>query len=240
MGKPSRKPRHCEVCGREYRPTYRDQRTCGRACGLELQYRKGRNRKAPQASRIFYCDCVQCGVLFVARREKQRACNKECGKRFALAKLNAKHQQQAAIRTAIYRTCPECSRAFVANERSLQQQSGRLRRFCSRRCSVRWIGRQHGRSGDHRERARRLGVAYEPINPQEIYERDGWRCQLCRRRVSRKLKYPHLMCASLDCIIPMSLGGGFVKANVQLAHFLCNSLKRDSGIESGEQLRLIG
>jgi 5-methylcytosine-specific restriction endonuclease McrA len=81
-------------------------------------------------------------------------------------------------------------------------------------------------------------VAYEPIKPSEIYERDGWRCKLCHKKVNKRLKYPHPKSASLDHIVPMAEGGGHVKANVQLAHFICNSLKSAGG--SAEQLRLIG
>jgi hypothetical protein len=35
--RPSR--RNCEICGTPYRAGYREQRTCGRACGVELQRR---------------------------------------------------------------------------------------------------------------------------------------------------------------------------------------------------------
>lgn len=91
---------------------------------------------------------------------------------------------------------------------------------------------------NHRKRARLYGVAYEPIKPKVIYERDGWRCQLCHRKVNPKLEFPHPKSASLDHIVPMSQGGGHVKANVQLAHLSCNDLKGVGG--EAEQLRLIG
>lgn len=32
-----RNARDCEICGSPYRPTYKDQRTCGRECGLTLR-----------------------------------------------------------------------------------------------------------------------------------------------------------------------------------------------------------
>jgi len=42
----------------------------------------------------------------------------------------------------------------------------------------------------------------------------------------------------LDHIIPIAAGGEHTPANLQLAHFLCNSIKRHLG--GGEQLMLFG
>lgn len=78
----------------------------------------------------------------------------------------------------------------------------------------------------------------ELFTPVEIYDRDGWRCGLCRRKVNSGLKYPHPRCASLDHIVPLSLGGEHVRANVQLAHLDCNV--RKGARSAGEQLLLVG
>lgn len=86
-------------------------------------------------------------------------------------------------------------------------------------------------------RARRLGVVTEPYASEEIAERDGWRCQICRKRISRKLKWPHPRSLSIDHIIPVSLGGDDVKANVNATHLICNMHK---GVRGVNQLRLIG
>ena len=51
-------------------------------------------------------------------------------------------------------------------------------------------------------------------------------------------KWPDPEAASVDHIVPLSLGGDDTKANIQLAHFGCNCRKRNRG--GGEQLRLIG
>jgi 5-methylcytosine-specific restriction endonuclease McrA len=52
------------------------------------------------------------------------------------------------------------------------------------------------------------------------------------------LKGPHVMCPSVDHVLPLACGGDDTRANVQLAHWLCNVLKRDQG--GGEQLALVG
>lgn len=71
----------------------------------------------------------------------------------------------------------------------------------------------------------------------EIAERDGYRCALCRRKVNMLLTAPHLMMASIDHVIPLSVGGDDTKVNVQLAHWLCNTRKGNRGVD---QLALFG
>lgn len=79
---------------------------------------------------------------------------------------------------------------------------------------------------NNRQRARRYGVPYEAgIRAVEIYERDGWVCGICRLPVDEGLKYPDMLSASLDHVVPLARGGGHVRGNLQLAHFICNSRK---------------
>jgi 5-methylcytosine-specific restriction endonuclease McrA len=47
-------------------------------------------------------------------------------------------------------------------------------------------------------------------------------------RVDPKLRWPDLMAATLDHIIPIAQGGTHEPRNVQLAHFSCNVRKRAS------------
>lgn len=75
-----------------------------------------------------------------------------------------------------------------------------------------------------REELKRTTVA-EPIVNAEIFERDGWVCQLCDAPVDRLLNYPDPGSASLDHILPLSRGGHHIRSNVQLAHLFCNLSK---------------
>lgn len=95
---------------------------------------------------------------------------------------------------------------------------------------------RHGKS--YRARARQHGVQYELINRIKVYNRDGWRCGICRKPIDRRLKAPNPMSASLDHIQPMSHGGDHTYINVQASHHICNALKSNRG--SGDQLALIG
>lgn len=84
---------------------------------------------------------------------------------------------------------------------------------------------------NHQRRARMMNNGYEEIDIKEIYDRDLWVCQLCKNKVDKKLKYPHPQSASLDHIIPISLGGGHLKNNVQLTHLVCNFKAQTGGIK---------
>jgi 5-methylcytosine-specific restriction endonuclease McrA len=84
------------------------------------------------------------------------------------------------------------------------------------------------------------GGTYEKFDDREIFERDRWRCGLCRNRVNPNLVFPDPMSASLDHIVPITKGGRHVRVNVQLAHLVCNVGKGNSYAPAGEQLLLIG
>jgi 5-methylcytosine-specific restriction endonuclease McrA len=83
-----------------------------------------------------------------------------------------------------------------------------------------------------RTRAEFYGVRYEPIDPVEIFERDGWTCGICREPVDRSLVYPDPQCASLDHIIPWSAGGAHVAENVHCTHLRCNLKKSSKPLDS--------
>ena len=86
--------------------------------------------------------------------------------------------------------------------------------------------------GNHRKRARIYGVAYEPgITVKKLIKRDNNICQICGEpcdsndhRWSENFGplYP-----TIDHIIAMANGGSHTWGNVQLAHAICNSVKRD-------------
>jgi hypothetical protein len=121
--------------------------------------------------------------------------------------------------------CRQCGEPFVDNQPA--------RNYCSRLC----CGRAHRHHADARRRAWIKGDGTPKVYRLRIAERDNWRCQLCHRKINRKLKWPHPMSPSLDHILPLSLGGKHEPENVQLAHIRCNSLKGAGGTD---QLRLIG
>jgi 5-methylcytosine-specific restriction endonuclease McrA len=103
-------------------------------------------------------------------------------------------------------------------------------RYCTPRCkqAAHWTRRELAKRGE-------LGP---DISPQYIYERDHWRCQLCRRKVHKGKAVPHPMAPTLDHIVPLSKGGKHEIANIFTAHFICNARKGNRN--HGEQLMLFG
>jgi 5-methylcytosine-specific restriction endonuclease McrA len=92
--------------------------------------------------------------------------------------------------------------------------------------------------GDHKRRAQKNGVLYEAVNSIEIFEKDGWRCQQCHRKVKRDKKTNHSLYPNLDHIVCLANGGEHTRQNTQLLCRECNSKK--GAHDSGEQLLLFG
>jgi 5-methylcytosine-specific restriction endonuclease McrA len=69
-----------------------------------------------------------------------------------------------------------------------------------------------------RRRYRLSECQVERVNRVKVFERDGWRCGICRLPVERKD-------ASLDHIVPLSRGGHHTYENCQTAHLKCNISK---------------
>lgn len=176
--------------------------------------------------------CVDCGVEGVQQtRGRKRLRCQPCDKirRTALSKLRTYADRKARRPLA---ACEACG----AEYRSVNQSQ----RWCSQSCagpnkpgsgprgrSPESLERQrlYWQAKCRRRRAAKRGGASEPYTLPEIAERDGFRCQLCGGSVSMETKVPDALAPTIDHIIPVSRGGDDTKANVQLAHFRCNSVK---------------
>ncbi|MFJ8871081.1 HNH endonuclease [Streptomyces sp. NPDC102473] len=130
--------------------------------------------------------------------------------------------------------CARCTTAFQPRRRD--------QRWCSRQCKNAFYNAEFRSSGtlspaakerqrlywqakNRRRRAAKRGGASEPYTLVEIAERDEARCRLCGDLVLMSLKVPHAGAPTIDHIVPVSRGGNDTRANVQLAHFRCNSVK---------------
>lgn len=122
------------------------------------------------------------------------------------------------------RECDQCGATFTP------KTSDPRHRFCSRSCRY--------KAWDYSRRATKDASERVPYRRTDIFERDGWKCGLCRDRIDPSLEHPHPLAASIDHIVPLSLGGDDTPANVQAAHLVCNCRKGDRG--ANEQLRLVG
>lgn len=90
---------------------------------------------------------------------------------------------------------------------------------------------QQKRDREHRRRALlRNAPVIEKIDRLAIYERDGGKCHICHRVVSRRT-------FSIDHLIPLVSGGSHSYINVALAHISCNKRRGPGRLPA--QLRLI-
>lgn len=87
-----------------------------------------------------------------------------------------------------------------------------------------------------RDRARRYGCHYEPVNRLMVYKRDKYKCYLCGIKVVVSSGYSDNM-ATLDHVIPLNCGGSHTYDNVKTCCGLCNSKKMDK-VKDGEQISL--
>lgn len=238
--------KYCDSC----HPKAARPRSCI-ACGCAMPTPKGGRLggacddcKGPNG-RIYRNECQYCGKRS-ADKAKRKYCGDEC--RSMRPKLRDRQQckgcertfsasgvraycsdscRSAAAAIKVVRTCADCDASFEALPRNVDQQL-----WCAP-CK-----RTRKRKHSSTRRARKMTTQVEPIDPREIFDRDGWRCGICERRVDRRLRYPHPLSASLDHIEALSLGGTHTRENVQLAHLTCNIRKGSN--RAPAQLRLIG
>lgn len=76
-----------------------------------------------------------------------------------------------------------------------------------------------------KRRALRRGATIEAFEPHEVFDRDGWICQICDQPIDTRARHPDPRSVSLDHIVPLSRGGEHSRANCQTAHLICNLKK---------------
>lgn len=221
----------CKHCGKPYKPKRKGRNTfCSRDCSFahQKQQKEERLRQEQEAN---VRQCVMCGEAFIAKNGKH-CCSDECDKAKARVAARA-YAEKAHTNNLTNRACKCCGIIFAP------AYGVKRRAFCSHVCARKYLKKTHGSGNrsdqNRRRRAREKATQVDLFKADEIYERDNWICQICGKRVSATLRYPNQMSASLDHIIPLSLGGTHTKDNTQLAHFKCNTAK---GIKGLDQLRI--
>jgi len=84
------------------------------------------------------------------------------------------------------------------------------------------MGRKYINKQGRRKSRGHSGVLNAAYKRQQLFKKQDGICALCREEIDLKLKWPHQLSATLDCIIPYSKGGGVVDSNLQLTHYKCN------------------
>lgn len=229
----SQSSRHCRACAC---PIPKYKQLC-RACFSSR--RKVSQRQWPSRSKA----CVTCARVRRTTLTSRLLCHRcsqlqsrtlipcpRCGKEF-WPWANGMHARKFCSQTCIAKPKAQRSQLACAWCGSNFTPFG-PQRYCSKRCAR--------RTHAHAHHLRRRGIrGVEPIPIHEIYRRDNGRCGLCLKRVPADFGYrkPYSQAPTLDHIVPLSKGGKHVRENVQLAHFGCNSRKKNR--PCGSQFRLI-
>ncbi len=208
--------RICAECGNTFKRRLRTKDVglcCSRECGFKWQAKdRAANRKPKPIPKLY--DCVKCRMPLTGYAKYCNGCSLELQR--AKARMRYKKRPRHATR------CIVCGKTIPSSAPS-------SRIYCTGSCS-RNAQRKRNRLARriaHRVRVRQM--AGVNINPFEVFERDGWVCQLCRKPVARDKTAPHPKSPCVDHIVPLSKGGVHEMRNVQCAHFLCNSRKSDRG-----------
>lgn len=217
-------PHPCPVCGK---PAKWHAVACSQQCGRIMSSEK--SRKSRQRT------CEQCGTVFTKRLpsgrglkgevQEGRFCSNECRFTWRREHSNRIGRYRIGACSQIYiQPCVTCERLFLSRQPNA--------RYCSGPC------RSQAYGTDPRAKTRRWQTSYERVNKVQVFIRDGWRCQLC----GKKLKAKHMGtkrpdAPELDHIIPFAAGGEHSYRNTQCACHKCNQAK---GKRPLGQLRLFG
>lgn len=111
--------------------------------------------------------------------------------------------------------CQRCGTAYTTTTRG-----GAWPLWCSDACA--------SRASKSRRRARKRSAVHVPYSRVQVFERDGYRCHLCKRMTSPYAVVPHPRAPVIDHLVPLGEGDDAIY-NVATACFLCNSTRRDVG-----------
>lgn len=223
------RPRCCKGCRVDI-PSERPPQT--RYCSTECQLRSRTSdqrarsqsawlarRKVPERHRLAGRRCAHCRKSF---RPKKRSTAEYCTSVCSRAAWQKRRQAERRTQLCAERPCAFCGVPFKPIRYTA--------RTCSDRCAVRIWHRAHpDRESQYVQsrRARILGNGTrEVVNPERVFQRDGWRCGICRQPTPRELigsRSPHR--PTLDHVVPLSRGGSHTYANVQCACARCNFVK---------------
>jgi hypothetical protein len=234
--KAKRWTRICEQCGKEFvmhstsgkanRGEVKEGRFCSRKCHFTWVRQQSKKAVTTRKNGPYRGSCSICGKVFESRHKRAR-CSRECDLEYGRRET---FKSNSAKKVLEQRPCRECGKMFVP------EYGNKRRHYCSDACSR----RQGRRNAKHTRRTRGKAVKGATVYRARIYERDGWKCQICGKKVNRLLDGSHPMAASLDHIIPLSKGGRHEPSNVRLAHRKCNTAKADRSGPNGDQLLLFG
>lgn len=222
-GKPRDEKRShvCVQCSKQFESTHAAPMYCGNPCKQAAYERRHQRARVKALCAYFAGHCERCGAAHGSRwrwsacPSCKRADSLAAARASAVAIALAKHK--ASARTT---ACEECAAVFCP----LYGSSNAV--LCMVCVEIR--ERANQRKHKAKRRAVERGAEAENVDPFKVFERDGWRCQLCKVKTPRKKRGTYDDDApELDHIVPLAKGGAHTYANTQCACRRCNGLKSD-------------
>lgn len=216
----------CKHCANQFYPSRPDNSTfCSRDCSIthrrenklpkEELKRRAAARSVLQRKQFDQRACVICRAPFQPRMGKHEVCGPAC-RTVRNRQLAYKYSIRQSSADKSERQCNECGDTFTP------AYGEKRRAFCSKLCQKRNTKRTTRSKGKALKRA----LTVESVNPTLVFDRDGWRCQLCGVRTPRKLRGLYdPRSPELDHIVPLSQGGSHSYVNTQCCCRQCNAEK---------------
>lgn len=256
---------NCQACGAEFEYMVvigRRPWKCDDCRASAYERHKKRSAAAARAKRPtpdLRCTCLDCNEVFLRRSPRGAtplrcpACREVYYHEYGLAYGRALSAALVEARRVTFEVAGRWADCEGCGVRLKCDRMGLFRKWCvkclpgrKKRVRAEWCARnpEAWREILHRQnqarRARLAKVERVVYRRIDIFERDRWICQHCRKKINRKYRGTHSKAPSIDHQIPLNDGGPDKASNVVAVHFGCNSRKRDGYLPQGEQLMLIG
>ena len=241
--------KECLSCNKEFESKIKNKKYCTEKCRKKAE--STRYKPKPKEK-----ECISCKAKYLTFHSEQKYCSRECGYTSRLrtkppvhrphpfkdeievyrrwGKLTTRLNKANSIREkrlarehklSVMLECRECDTAF--NPRTSRQV------FCSFKCSK----KNDKRIQRSKRRAKIRDAQVEAVNPTLVFDRDGWKCQLCGCSTPKKYRGTYKDKApELDHVIPLALGGEHSYDNAQCLCRLCNRTKGSDDISQGRFL----
>lgn len=182
--------------------------------------------------------CKQCGAVLERTKNTIKRYNTVCEaceeKRKQQENLTQKRRDVVRVFATVKeiktpKVCKECGTVFYSEYQNAL--------YCSSKCKNK--RKRKARNNSHRARCRKYGTIYDSsVTLEKVIKRDNNTCQICGKPCDpndNEWGYSGPTYPTIDHIKALRNGGTHTWDNVQLAHAICNSYKRD--LDDSEEIK---